>query len=113
MTVYGAPAVSEANIQKFIDTNSLQSGKELEQINMQIWVGHVLNPFEAFANWRRTDIPKIVFLNRDPARNQSDGKTPRRLLYPVEEQVKNGDNYNEAISRVSNYDWTTGVWWDK
>lgn len=113
MTVYGAPAVAESTIQKFIDANRIQKGKELEQINMQIWVGHILNPFEAFANWRRTGIPEIVFLNRDPARNQSDGKTPRRLLYPVEEQVKNGDNYNEAISRVPGYDWTIGVWWDK
>lgn len=113
MTVYGAPAVSEVNIQKFVDANELQTGKELEQINMQIWVGHVLNPFEAFANWRRTGIPEIVFLNRDPTRNQSNGQTPRRLLYPVDEQVKNGDNYKEAISRVPNYDWTVGVWWDK
>lgn len=113
MTVYGAPAVSEANIQKFVDANTLQSGKELEQINMQMWVGHVFNPFEAFANWRRTGIPEIVFTNYDPKRNQSDGKTPRRLLYPMDEQVKNGANYNEAISRVPGYDWTIGVWWDK
>ena len=113
MTVYGAPAVAEATIQSFITANPLQSGKELEQINMQIWVGHVLNPFEAYANWRRTNIPDIVFTNYDPARNQSNGKTPRRLLYPVEEQIKNGTNYQEAIMRVPGYDWTIGVWWDK
>ena len=80
---------------------------------MQIWVGHIFNPFEAFANWRRTGIPEIVFLNRDPARNQSGGKTPRRLLYPVEEQIKNPENYQAAIDRVPGYDWTVGVWWDK
>lgn len=113
MTVYGAPAVSETAIQNFIDANQLQTGRELEQINMQIWVGHVLNPFEAYANWRRTNIPEIIFTNYDPARNQSNGKTPRRLLYPVEEQIKNGANYQEAIDRVPGYDWTIGVWWDK
>lgn len=113
MTAYGAPAVSETVIQSFIDSNQLQSGKELEQINMQIWVGNVLNPFESYANWRRTNIPEILFTNYDPARNQSNGKTPRRLLYPVEEQIKNGANYQEAIERVPGYDWTVGVWWDK
>lgn len=113
MTVYGAPAVSTDKVDNFVRANALISGKELEQINMQIWVGHVLNPFEAFANWRRTDIPKIVFTNYDPGRNQSNGKTPRRLLYPNEEQIKNGTNYNEAIARVPGYDWTVGVWWDK
>lgn len=113
MTIYGAPAASESAIQAFIDANPLSDATALEQINMQLWVGFLYNPFEAFANWRRTGIPEIVFLNRDPARNQSGGKTPRRLLYPVEEQVKNPDHYYEAIGRVSGYDWTTGVWWDK
>lgn len=113
MTVYGAPAVAETDIQKFIEANTLVEGKELEQINMQIWVGHILNPFEAFANWRRTNVPEIIFTNYQPARNQSDGKTPRRLTYPVDEQVMNPDNYNEAIARVPGYDWTVGVWWDK
>ncbi|HEY9542178.1 SusD/RagB family nutrient-binding outer membrane lipoprotein [Prevotella sp.] len=113
MTLYGAPAATDADVQKFVEANTLQSGKELEQINMQLWVLNVFNPFESFANWRRTNIPNIVFNNYDSARNQSNGKTPRRLLYPVEEQVKNGDNYAEAISRVPGYDWTIGVWWDK
>ena len=113
MTVYGAPAVPEASIARFISVNKLKEGKEIEQINMQLWVGNVLNPFESYANWRRTNIPEITFLNYDPARNQSNGKTPRRLLYPIEEQIKNGANYNEAIARVPGYDWTVGVWWDK
>lgn len=117
MTVYGAPAVSDADIDVFVSRNALQAGTELEQINMQLWVGHLLNPFEAYANWRRTGIPEIVFYNYDPARNMSDGKTPRRLQYPVEEQVKNGENYAEAVSRVESqygrYDWLAPVWWDK
>ena len=106
---------SAASIAAFVAANPLSANQAeaLEQINMQIWVGHIFNPFEAFANWRRTGIPEIVFLNRDPARNQSGGKTPRRLLYPVEEQIKNPENYQAAIDRVPGYDWTVGVWWDK
>ncbi len=113
MTVYGAPAPSEADVTRFIQANPLRSGSELEQINMQMWVGLVLNPFESFANWRRTGVPEIIFTNYQPARNQSNGKTPRRLTYPVEEQIMNPDNYREAIARVPGYDWTEGVWWDK
>lgn len=112
LTVYGAPAVAATTIDRFVEKNALVTGREMEQINMQLWVGNVLNPFESFANWRRTNIPEITFLNYDPARNQSDGKTPRRLTYPIEEQVKNGENYDEAIARVSGYSWTVGVWWD-
>ncbi len=113
MSLYGAPAVSAEALERFVTSNALKSGSELEQINMQIWVGHLLNPFEAYANWRRTNIPEITMENPDKERNQSGGKTPRRLLYPIEEQIKNGDNYREAIARVPGYDWTIGVWWDK
>ncbi|MFA5229556.1 MAG: SusD/RagB family nutrient-binding outer membrane lipoprotein, partial [Candidatus Paceibacterota bacterium] len=100
-------------IQSFINANTLLPGSALEQINMQLWVGHTFNPFEAFANWRRTNVPEITFLNYDPTRNQSNGMTPRRILYPLEEQIKNEDNYREATDRVPGYDWTIGVWWDK
>lgn len=112
LTVYGAPAVSESSISEFVQKNKLVTGEEMKQINMQLWVGNILNPFEVYANWRRTNIPEIIFNNFDPGRNQSGGKTPRRLPYPMEEQVKNKENYNEAISRVPGYDWTIGVWWD-
>lgn len=116
MKVYNKDIQPSATaIDAFVAANPLSANQAeaLEQINMQIWVGHIFNPFEAFANWRRTGIPVIVFLNRDPARNQSGGKTPRRLLYPVEEQIKNPENYQAAIDRVPGYDWTVGVWWDK
>lgn len=111
MTLYGAPAVPDAAIDQFISRNVLVTGQEMGQINMQIWVGHVLNPYEAYANWRRTNIPDLTYLEY----MGSDGtaKTPRRILYPSEEQVSNPDNYNEAVGRVSGYDWTVGVWWDK
>ncbi|SFG51934.1 Starch-binding associating with outer membrane [Prevotella sp. KH2C16] len=113
MTLYGAPAVSDTDLDKFIKANPYKETTGIEQINMQIWVEHLLNPFESFANWRRTGIPKIKFLNRDAARNQSNGQFPRRLLYPSDEQVKNPENYNAAIEKIQPYDWTTPVWWDK
>jgi len=113
MSLYGIPAASGSAIERFINVNPLHPGSELEQINMQLWVGYTFNPFEAFANWRRSNIPAITFLNYDPTRNQSNGETPRRILYPQEEQIKNEDNYREAIDRVPGYDWTIGVWWDK
>lgn len=118
MTVYGAPAVDQASVDAFVQANALVPGKELEQINMQQWVGFVFNPFECYANWRRTNIPEIIFYNYDPARNESEGKTPRRMEYPAEEQLKNPDNYAIAIQRVKDvnggkYDWLCPVWWDK
>jgi hypothetical protein len=79
MTVYGAPALTQDDIDDFINANPLQVGEELEQINTQLWVNFVLNGQEAYANWRRSGFPTIVYPNRDPGVNQSNGEIPRRM----------------------------------
>ena len=35
-------------------------------------------------------------------------------MYPLEEQLKNPVNYQEAVSRMGGTDdWVNPVWWDK
>lgn len=112
-TVFGA-TIEETKIATFVSANALVSGKELEQINTQLWVLHILDPFETWANWRRSGFPDIKFYNYRPSENQSGGQTPRRIQYPLSEQGVNLANYREAINRMGGTDsWTNRVWWDK
>jgi hypothetical protein len=111
--VFGVSNLDEVAIADFISFNKNNfAGNELTEINTQLWILHFLNPLETWSNWRRTGIPAINFIVWPD--NASDGKIPRRMEYPLEEQTKNADNYREAISRMGGKDdWTNRVWWDK
>jgi hypothetical protein len=112
-TLFGAP-VTETEVTDFSAANPLMPGYELEQINTQLWVLHFLDPIESWSNYRRSGLPNIIFYNYIPAKNQSDGIMPRRMVYPIEEQTRNKANYDEAVSRMNGSDsWTNRVWWDK
>ena len=111
-TLFGAP-VDENEVTAFSAANPLTIGDELNEINTQLWVLHFIDPLEAWANFRRSGLPEIEFYNYQPSVNQSNGVAPRRMIYPVEEQTKNTDNYNEAVSRIGEDNWTKRVWWDK
>jgi len=105
---------SDQIIDDFIKANALKTGTELMQINTQLWILHILDPIETWSNWRRTGMPDLVFHNFLPSANNSGGQFPRRLEYPLEEQMKNRDNYYEALDRMGGEDdWTNRVWWDK
>jgi hypothetical protein len=115
MSVYGAADIDQAIIDNFVDANPLQPGNELEQINTQLWVNFALNGQEAWANWRRSGFPIIVYPNRDPGVNQSNGQIPRRIQYPQEEFDYNTVHVKEAVDRMpgGKDDWTNRIWWDK
>ncbi len=113
-TLFGA-SINEPTLTTFLNSNILTSGNELNQINTQLWVLHFLNPFETWANWRRTGLPvnQVKFHNYH-AGNQSGGQTPRRVQYPVSEQTSNPDGYKAAVARMGGTDdWLNRVWWDK
>lgn len=115
MYVYGVPEIPQGDVDDFVDANPLVVGTELEQINSQLWVNFALNGQEAWANWRRSGFPAIVYPNRDPGVNQTDGKIPRRMQYPQEEIDYNTTSAQEAISRMPGAvdNWMNRVWWDK
>ena len=83
---------------------------KLQLINTEYWLDCMLNGVEAFVNWRRTSaidnnylgypalvVPPNVGL-------ASNKQIPRRLVYPVREQSTNNNNYQNAISRLTNGD---------
>ncbi len=110
-TLFGAK-IEETAILDFAKNNTLNAGAELVQINTQLWVLNYLDPFEAWANWRRTGIPNITFTVLDG--NDTSGQIPRRLEYPADEQLKNTKAWQAAVDRMGgNDDWLKRVWWDK
>lgn len=107
----GAPPITETQVMNFINSNKLIPGKEIEMINEQLWLALIFNGQEAYANWRRTDFPKLI----PGVMAESNSKEiPRRLEYPLEETEQNAANVAKAVQALGGLDdWTKRVWWDK
>ena len=90
-----------------------------EAINLQAWILHMMNPAEAWANLRRADYPVLIDRTKldkftsDFTYDDDNLQTPVRLCYPILEKKYNGDNYQEALSRMGGKDnWHKRLWWD-
>jgi len=105
--------VNPAAVADFVNSNPLAAGQEMNQINTQLWILHFLDPVETWSNWRRSGYPELTFFNRNPAVNMTGGQIPRRIEYPLEEQMRNPHNLREAVNRMGGRDsWMDRVWWD-
>jgi hypothetical protein len=83
----------------------------LTVISEEKWVALFPSGFDAWSEWRRTDIPTLV-----PATDAiNDGNIPRRYNYPSDEANLNGANYTTGLSGLSpaTDSNTSKVWWDQ
>lgn len=114
---YKGGDISSSEIQAYLAEPNIayDPSQGIEQINNQLWILHFLDPLEAWSNFRRSGYPKMKFRMIDPGVNQTNGNFPRRMPYPLEEQIVNNANLQDAISRIpgGTDDWTKPVWWDK
>jgi Starch-binding associating with outer membrane len=110
----GTVAITDAAIDQFVADNGFQPGKELEQINTQLWINYFLNGPEAYANLRRSGFPKLSSGYRTDGYSDADTKQmPRRLEYPLSEKSLNKKNVDDAVQRMNGKDdWNNRVWWD-
>jgi hypothetical protein len=110
-------ATLDANkIKSFVNSLSLPTGKEMEEVQTQIWILLNMDPIEAWTKIRLTGMPSAYtkFYNYCPSVNQTGGKMPRRMQYPLDEQAKNSVNLKEAVDRMGGTDdWMNRMWWDK
>ena len=90
-----------------------------EAINLQAWILHMMNPAEGWANLRRSDYPvladrtKLDKFTSDFTYDDDNLTTPVRLCYPILEKKYNGENYQDALSRMGGKDdWHHRMWWD-
>jgi len=107
--------ISDEKIEAYVARNPYLSGgsfeERLEQISTQKWVSLLLDNYEIFANWRRTDYPTLIPTNYPG--NITGGTIPRRLIIPDSEITLNEDAFYDAYNRqnVGNL-FTSTVWWD-
>jgi hypothetical protein len=104
-----------AQADNYLAANPYLAATGIQQINEQYWVTVFMDEYEAFANWRRSGFPVLTPVNYpNPSINKTGGVIPRRLTYPLEEASTNTQNYNEAVSRLSDGNkMTSRMWWDK
>ncbi len=108
--------ISDSQVNTYLAANPFPTTKEeqLRVINEQLWILHLINPAEAFANWRRTGYPVLKSSVEYGAVTIDSRTIPRRLKYPLFEQTYNPKGYYEALSRMGGVDsWNNRVWWDK
>lgn len=110
-TFHDGAAIAPANVTAYLNTISLQSGKELEVINTQYWINSFFNGPEAWANFRRSGFPGLT-PNPYPGKSIK-GDFINRLVYPIVEANVNAENYRAAVSRIGADDLDTKVWWDQ
>ncbi len=101
-------SVSDAAVATYLTNYPYSSATGLEQIATQLWLNQYLNWYEAWANWRRLDLPKLTPTNHPS--NITGGRIPVRLPYPSSEVAANP---NLKTGGVSPDDYVTKVWWDK
>ncbi|MEN7548503.1 SusD/RagB family nutrient-binding outer membrane lipoprotein [Rapidithrix thailandica] len=102
--------IADADIETYLAANPYNPAQWEQILGEQYWVATFLNEYEAYANWRRTDYPKLTPVNYPG--NQTNGTIPRRLRYPGGEASLNPDNYQAAINRQGPDLLTTRMWWD-
>lgn len=117
---FGTEPISPADIEAYIDAHPVGTTADQQrgQINNEAWLLHITNPYEQWANMRRSDYPVLYSLRHYQATQEYkpvDGyKTPLRLKYPKLESTYNKANYEEAVQRLGGTDdWHKACWWDK
>ncbi len=104
-------APDAAEISAYLSANAYNDATALEQINTQYYINTFSDEYESFANWRRSGYPVLETVNYTG--NVTNGTIPRRFTYPIEEASINGDNYQDAVNRLSGGDeMTSRIWWD-
>lgn len=93
------------------DEVSLAAGNALQKIQLQQYFAYYPDGTQAWANWRRTNVPALV---PTPAATNSGGQIPRRFVYGSSAYAVNLDNTNDAAGRLTGGDSPDArVWWDK
>jgi hypothetical protein len=100
-------AVSDVTATAYLTANPYVPGATgLSMTGTQIWVNHFLNWYEAWGDWRRTQLPVLTPVNYPG--NVTGATIPVRLKYPNRE-VSGNPNFAATATNPNLY--TTKVWW--
>ncbi len=78
-------------------------------ISEQKWIALYNQGIEAWSEWRRTGFPEL----QAAFGNTNNDLIPVRMIYPLNEQSSNQENYLQAVGRQGENTINTKVWWHK
>lgn len=104
--------VSDEVINQFI--GKVAWNNTYEQIMLQKYVALFWVGYEAWHEYRRTELPELPI----GSGTDNDHILPRRFQYPVNTATTNPDNYQKVVNRLKNNyggddDMKAPVWWSK
>lgn len=107
------PTLSEEELQDIFDQpiNAWDPDRGLELIITQKWIDFMLDPLEAYSDWRRTGYPEL-----EPLQTASGATMllPQRYVYPLSESIDNASNYQAAVAELPGGDQPSSeVWWSR
>lgn len=79
---------------------------KLQAIGTQKWIALYTNGVEAYAEWRRLDVPALT-----PSAEGEVSSIPTRMMYPTTEDGTNGESLAAANGGSNSI--TDKVWWDQ
>ncbi len=93
------------------------AGDFKEKIGTQKWIALYNRGWDAWVEWRRLDYPVLVTPNNaTPPAGQTaptvDLRIPVRMIYPINEQLLNGGNRDNAAAAIGGDMATTKLFWD-
>lgn len=93
----------------YFDNPQAQYNGTLERIMLQKYYALYFTDYQQWFEYRRTALPVLptttAMLN--------DGIMPSRFTYPDNQQIKNTQNYQQAVQMIGADNINTKVWWDK
>lgn len=109
-----AATVDESAAEDYYAAHPYVAANAYEMINDQYWVTTFMDEYEAWSNFRRTEMPTFVRAPRAYPGTLSPGAIPRRMEYSVADKQVNPVNYKAAVARLASGDKIISrVWWDQ
>ena len=104
--------VAQADIDTYLNGPEIAwnsgSTPNLEKIRLQNWIALFKQSVEAWAEVRRTDVPKLVNVSNDYANNHN--RPPFRMAYPANEIAFN-ESFPDNVVQVDIF-YGDQIWWD-
>ena len=97
--------VEQADIDAYTAAHTTST---LSEIAYEKWVALYLNGPEAWAEWRRLDMPALT-----PSASAQDKRIPVRDAYDSSVEDNNPTNYAAVVAAQGADDLHTKLWWDK
>ena len=105
-----------AGVDEYIAAHPLPTGNDaIREICMQRWLaGFMCDGLEAWADWRRTNVPALELTDFQKLNYVGHTTLPSRMIYSDTDKERNQEQYDAAIAKYygGNDDRWGRVWWD-